>query len=84
MRLYWPAVRVALRRAAGVLAFLGAVLAGVNAGRVLLHHSQPPACIITGFTPGPHGSVIYTTSPTGCRPVTAWPTSTTWPPVNSP
>jgi hypothetical protein len=69
VRLYWPYVRVALRRAVAVLAFLGAVLAGVNAGRALLHHSQPPACVITSFAPGPHGSTIYTYSPAGCQPV---------------
>jgi hypothetical protein len=66
MRLYWPAVRVALRRTAAAIVFLGAVLAGVSAGWTLTHREHPPACVITGFSPGPNGHPAYTYSPPGC------------------
>jgi len=66
MGLYWPAVRVALRRTAAVIVFLGTVLAGVSAGWTLTHRERPPACVITSFAPGPNGHPIYTYSPPGC------------------
>jgi hypothetical protein len=66
MRLYWPAVRVALRRAWAVLSVLAALAV---VGSTVWHYThQPPPCVIVGFSPGPNGHPAYTYSPAGCTP----------------
>jgi hypothetical protein len=68
MRLYWPAVRGALRRAWAVLQLLAALAAGIGGGLALVHAGQHPPCVIVGFSPGPNGHPAYTYSPAGCTP----------------
>jgi hypothetical protein len=54
-----------IRIIAGVVAVLCALLTGASAVYTITH-PQPPACIITGFAPGPHGSTVFTYSPSPC------------------
>jgi Ni/Fe-hydrogenase subunit HybB-like protein len=69
VRLYWLAVRGALRFVCEVISLMAALAVIGGVARHYLTHPAAPACIITSFAPGPHGSTIYTYSPAGCQPL---------------